>query len=100
MPCAQKTAHLEKMVGKSRGRVGGESGESRGRVREESGKSRGESGGESGAGYLTLMCKRKPRQESRARVGRVGGSVGGESGTVGQSRGRAVANRGRGGCTH
>ena len=40
MPCAQKTAHLEKMVGKSRGRVGGESGESRG----ESGKSRGRVG--------------------------------------------------------
>ena len=70
--------------GESRGRVGRESG----RVREESGKSRGESGGESGAGYLTLMCKRKPRQESRARVGESRGSVGGESGTVGQSRGR------------
>ena len=55
MPFAQKTAHLEKMVGESRGSRG-ESGESRG----ESGKSRGESG----AGYLYT---RKPRQESRAR---------------------------------
>ena len=77
MPFAQKTAHLEKMVGESRGSRG-ESGESRG----ESGKSRGESG----ADYLTLMCKRKPRQESRARVGESRGSVGeslGESGRVG-----------------
>ena len=79
MPFAQKTAHLEKMVGESRGSRG-ESGESRG----ESGKSRGESG----ADYLTLMCKRKPRQESRARVGESRGSVGGESGRVGQSWGR------------
>ena len=88
MPFAQKTAHLEKMVGESRGSRG-ESGESRG----ESGKSRGESG----ADYLTLMCKRKPRQESRARVGESRGSVGeslGESGRVGAESGESRCESG------
>ena len=91
MPCAQKTAHLEKMVGESRGRVResrARVGESRGRVGDSRGESRGQATSHS---CVYKEAKTGESGESRGESGKRRGRVGesrGESGRVGQSWGR------------
>ena len=91
MPCAQKTAHLEKMVGESRGRVRESRtrvGESRGRVGDSRGESRGQATSHS---CVYKEAKTGESGESRGESGKRRGRVGesrGESGRVGQSWGR------------